>query len=104
VRLDVTLPSTAASGTEAVDRCSPLPLYAQIARRLAAELPLSSAEARFYGDEEAAARFDVSRMTARQAIQQLVDEGLRVGLQIGGPKFHDATLLALGARALPQEA
>lgn len=75
MRLDVKLPSEVAIASSAVDRSSPLPLYAQIARRLVAEVSRSAAEARFYGDEEVAQRFDVSRMTARQAIQQLVDEG-----------------------------
>jgi len=75
VRLDVKLPSETDIAAGAVDRSSPLPLYAQIARRLVAEVSRSAAEARFYGDEEVAQRFDVSRMTARQAIQQLVDEG-----------------------------
>jgi GntR family transcriptional regulator len=74
VRLDVKLPTETELAPGAVDRSSPLPLYAQIARRLVAELSRSAAETRFYGDEEVAARFDVSRMTARQAIQQLVDE------------------------------
>lgn len=75
MRLDVKLPSEVGLASSAVDRSSPLPLYAQIARRLVAEVSRSAAEARFYGDEEVAQRFDVSRMTARQAIQQLVDEG-----------------------------
>lgn len=75
MRLDVKLPTQLEIAPAAVDRSSPLPLYAQIARRLVAEISLSAAETRFYGDEEVAARFDVSRMTARQAIKQLVDEG-----------------------------
>lgn len=75
MRLDLKVPFPSGSSAGAVDRSSPLPLYAQIARRLVADVSRSPAAARFYGDEEVAQRFDVSRMTARQAIQQLVDEG-----------------------------
>jgi len=97
VRLDVKLPSEGEFAPAAVDRSSPLPLYAQIARRLVAEVSRSAAEARFYGDEEVADRFDVSRMTARQAIQQLVDEGfLRrvkgIGTFVAAGKIEERSL------------
>jgi GntR family transcriptional regulator len=97
VRLDVKLPSEVEFAAGAVDRSSPLPLYAQIARRLVAELSRSAAEARFYGDEEVAQRFEVSRMTARQAIKQLVDEGfLRrvkgIGTFVAAGKIEERSL------------
>lgn len=97
MRLDVKLPSDAEFSAAAVDRSSPLPLYAQIARRLVAELSRSAAEARFYGDEEVAQRFEVSRMTARQAIKQLVDEGfLRrvkgIGTFVAAGKIEERSL------------
>ncbi|MGE0734830.1 MAG: GntR family transcriptional regulator [Alphaproteobacteria bacterium] len=75
MRLDIKPPSAQSAQSAGIDRSSPLPLYAQIARKLMAELSGSAADARFYGDEEVSQRFEVSRMTARQAIQQLVDEG-----------------------------
>lgn len=97
MRLDVKLPSEVEFAAGAVDRSSPLPLYAQIARRLVAELSRSAAEARFYGDEEVAERFEVSRMTARQAIKQLVDEGfLRrvkgIGTFVAAGKIEERSL------------
>jgi GntR family transcriptional regulator len=75
MRLDLKFPFPSGSSAGAVDRSSPLPLYAQIARRLVGELSQSAVDTRFPGDEEVADRFAVSRMTARQAIQQLVNEG-----------------------------
>lgn len=66
-----------AGGWEALDRSSPLPLYAQIRRRLLALVATwSEPDRRFYGDEELCERFGVSRMTVRQAIGELVEEGL----------------------------
>ena len=71
----VTEPDSA--GWEALDRSSPLPLYAQIRRRLLALVAAWSEPARrFYGDEDLCERFGVSRMTVRQAIGELVEEGL----------------------------
>ena len=97
MRLDVKVLTEAEFASGAVDRSSPLPLYAQIARRLVAELSQSAAETRFYGDEEVAQRFDVSRMTARQAIKQLVDEGfLRrvkgIGTFVAAGKIEERSL------------
>jgi GntR family transcriptional regulator len=97
VRLDVKLPMQTERAPGAVDRSSPLPLYAQIARRLVADLSQSAVETRFYGDEEVAKRFEVSRMTARQAIKQLVDEGfLRrekgIGTFVAAAKIEERSL------------
>lgn len=60
-----------------LDRSSPLPLYAQLQRRLHAlirsgELP----DGKFYSDQEVCAMFGVSRFTVRQAVQELVSQGL----------------------------
>jgi len=60
----------------ALDRDSPLPLYEQIKRRvLAMILSWQQETERFHTDLELAEQFQVSRMTVRQAIQELVDEG-----------------------------
>jgi GntR family transcriptional regulator len=77
VRLAVEVADRSTQGEEILDRSSPLPLYAQIRRQLLAlvakwELPAK----RFYSDEELCKKFGVSRMTVRQAIQELVEEGL----------------------------
>lgn len=66
------LPASAAS----VDRSSPLPLYVQIKRRLMQMITSwERPEDRFHTDEDLCALFGVSRMTVRQAVQSLVDEG-----------------------------
>jgi GntR family transcriptional regulator len=60
-----------------LDRGSPLPLYLQIKqhllRRVAAR---NGAGGRFHTELELCRIFGVSRMTVRQAIEELVDEGL----------------------------
>lgn len=65
-----------ASGPVALDRDSPLPLYVQIKRRvLMMILNWQQESDRFHTDHELSEQFNVSRMTVRQAIQELVDEG-----------------------------
>lgn len=60
-----------------LDRASPLPLYAQLQRRLQAIIRSGElADGKFYSDQELCARFGVSRYTARQAVQELVSQGL----------------------------
>lgn len=60
-----------------LDRSSPLPLYAQIKQRLIGIiLKWEHADRRFYSDEQLCAMFGVSRDTARQAVAELVREGL----------------------------
>jgi GntR family transcriptional regulator len=60
-----------------IDRSSHTPPYVQISRVLAAEAAQWSDAARpFHSEETVAARFAVSRMTARRAIAVLVSDGL----------------------------
>ncbi|QRG06561.1 GntR family transcriptional regulator [Xanthobacter dioxanivorans] len=60
-----------------LDRASPLPLYAQIKQRLIGIiLKWEQADRRFYSDEQLCTMFGVSRDTARQAVAELVQEGL----------------------------
>jgi len=60
-----------------LDRASPLPLYAQIKQRLIGMiLRWDQADRRFYSDEQLCALFGVSRDTVRQAVSELVREGL----------------------------
>jgi GntR family transcriptional regulator len=60
-----------------LDRKSPLPLYAQIKQRLIGlVLRWDQPDRRFYSDEQLCACFCVSRDTVRQAVTELVSEGL----------------------------
>ena len=64
-------------GNPPLDRASPLPLYAQIKQRLIGMiLRWDPANRRFYSDEQLCALFNVSRDTVRQALSELVQEGL----------------------------
>ncbi|GAB2906743.1 GntR family transcriptional regulator [Paralcaligenes sp. KSB-10] len=59
-----------------LDRNSPLPLYEQIKRRvLSMILGWQQDSERFHTDQELSEQFGVSRMTVRQAVQDLVKEG-----------------------------
>jgi GntR family transcriptional regulator len=65
------------AGSVRLDRESPLPLYQQIKQHLVrtiAAWPLAATQ--FYTDDELCEAFGVSRMTVRQAVQELVEEGL----------------------------
>jgi GntR family transcriptional regulator, N-acetylglucosamine utilization regulator len=64
-------------GNPPLDRASPLPLYAQLKQRLIGIiLRWDQADRRFYSDEQLCALFGVSRDTVRQALSELVREGL----------------------------
>jgi GntR family transcriptional regulator len=64
-------------GHPPLDRASPLPLYAQIKQRLIGIiLRWDQADRRFYSDEQLCVLFSVSRDTVRQAVAELVREGL----------------------------
>lgn len=53
-----------------------MPLYLQMKRELLKSIvDWDGEDLKFYSDEELCARFQVSRMTARQAVKELVDEG-----------------------------
>lgn len=61
---------------DAIDRSSPLPLYVQIKRRLLQMIASwDRVDLRFHTDDELCQLFKVSRMTVRQAVQALVNEG-----------------------------
>ena len=60
-----------------LDRTSPLPLYAQLKQRLIGLIARSErGDGRFCTDEELSDLFGVSRDTARQAVAELVADGL----------------------------
>lgn len=60
-----------------LDRDSSLPLYLQIRQRLLAEITSwPDPEQRFYSDDELVNRFGVSKMTVRQSMNRLVEEGM----------------------------
>ena len=64
------------SSPQLIDRSSPLPAYAQIKQRLYAMIAAWRDQGeRFYGDEDLAKLFGVSRMTVRRASDELVAEG-----------------------------
>jgi GntR family transcriptional regulator len=61
----------------ALERGSPIPLYMQIKQHLAGEIAAGDPGSdKFYTDSELCNMFGVSRMTVRQAVQELVAEGL----------------------------
>ncbi len=71
----------------AVDQGSPVPLYHQVSSQLAAaiaagRLPKGSS---LSSEIELAARWGISRPTARRAIQELVDQGLPWSRRRGPP-------------------
>jgi GntR family transcriptional regulator len=60
-----------------LDRASPVPLYLQIKQFLSREIAVwERRNDKFYTDSELCDMFQVSRMTVRQAVQELVDDGL----------------------------
>jgi GntR family transcriptional regulator len=61
---------------QALDRRSPLPLYAQVTRRLKAMISAREHPPdRFHSEGELCAMFGISRATVRQAMRVLADEG-----------------------------
>src|SRR5260221_4717783 len=61
----------------ALERSSPIPLYMQIKQYLTGEIAAADPRSdKFYTDSELCNMFGVSRMTVRQAVQELVAEGL----------------------------
>lgn len=65
------------SSVPQIDRSSPLPLYAQLKRRLQqAILAWPADDDRFHSDHELCAQYGVSRATVRQALAALEREGL----------------------------
>lgn len=80
---------------DGIDRSSPLPLYVQIKRRLLQMIASwDRHDLRFHTDDELCQLFKVSRMTVRQAVQALVNEGhltrIRgVGTFVGSGKMDE---------------
>jgi GntR family transcriptional regulator len=78
-----------------LDRSSPLPLYAQIKQRLVAMLlTFDWPDGRFFSDEQLCEMFGVSRDTVRQAVSELVQEGLLtrtrgLGTFVSNPKVEE---------------
>ncbi len=78
-----------------LDRNSPLPLYAQLQRRLQAIIRSGEVgDRKFYSDQDICTRFGVSRYTARQAVQELGGQGLLQRVQgqgtfINAKKFEE---------------
>ena len=59
-----------------IDRNLRVPLYLQIKQELLRRIAAQSGDGqRFHSDEELCTEFGVSRMTVRQAVKELVDEG-----------------------------
>ena len=79
----------------ALDRGSALPLYAQLKHRLQTLIQSEAFQGdRFYSDQEIGAMFCVSRFTVRQAIQELVGQGLLrrvqgLGTFVNADKFDE---------------
>jgi GntR family transcriptional regulator len=60
-----------------LERESPVPLYLQIKEHLIRDIAAVGVRRdKFYTDSELCAKFRVSRMTVRQAVQELVNDGL----------------------------
>ncbi|HWF74400.1 MAG TPA: GntR family transcriptional regulator [Solirubrobacteraceae bacterium] len=60
----------------AIDRSSPLPLWAQVLADLTDRLDAGEFDERFPTDHELVAAYGVSRQTVREAVRRLADEGL----------------------------
>jgi DNA-binding GntR family transcriptional regulator len=69
-----------------INRNSPIPIYAQIAEQLReiAQKMYSEGKSRFLTYDELIQLFGVSRMTIRQAVQELVNEGILKLIQGSG--------------------
>src|SRR5258707_6758842 len=66
-----------ADGVVDLDRGSPIPLYLQIKQYLSRQIAVwEQNNDKFYTDGDLCDMFGVSRMTVRQAVQELVDDGL----------------------------
>lgn len=95
--MTIPLPSPA-TDERGIDRDSHLPLYLQIKREMLRRIAAWSSDTRkFYSDDELCAEFAVSRMTVRQAIGELVNEGYLtrargLGTFLTAKKVHERPL------------
>jgi GntR family transcriptional regulator len=84
-----------------LDRASPIPLYVQIKQALSRAITGWMPERKFYTEDELRDLFGVSRMTVRQAIQELVAEGsLRILRGIGTFVVRDEAAMLASASDL----
>ncbi len=70
------LPSADGRAGWAVDRMSPMPLWAQVLADLSDRLVAGEFDQRFPTDQELVDAYGVSRQTVREAVRRLADEGL----------------------------
>jgi GntR family transcriptional regulator len=91
------------SGTEKIDRSSPLPLYFQLARLLTEDIVRGrfSPGDRLTSEPDIGDEFGVSRATVRQALQRLESDGLiqRIkgrGTFVSGSREHSWLLQSSG--------
>ncbi len=72
--------SVGSKKTGIIDRSSPIPLYYQLAQKLEEEIVLGKYKPndKFPTDMELSEKFDVSRITVRQALSELISKGLLV--------------------------
>ncbi|CAG4920823.1 MULTISPECIES: GntR family transcriptional regulator [Acidithrix] len=77
----------------AIDRSSPLPLWAQICEDLRDRAGTGEFDGRFPTEEELARLYGVSRQTVREAIRRLESEGLVVRQRGRGTRLVSRTVL-----------
>lgn len=77
---------TAAS---AIDRSSPLPLWAQVLEDLRSRMDIGEFAERFPTDSELVERYAVSRQTVREAVRRLSDEGMLERTRGRGTRVRD---------------
>lgn len=70
------LSGTGGGAGAAVDRASPMPLWAQVLSDLSARLGAGEFDERFPTDQELVEAYGVSRQTVREAVRRLADDGL----------------------------
>ncbi len=99
-----------ADGVVEFDRGSPIPLYLQIKQYLARQISVWERQNdKFYTDSDLCDMFGVSRMTVRQAVQELVDDGLLkrsrgIGTFVVGRKIEERLTPLMDFRQLWVEA
>lgn len=75
----------------ALDRESPLPLWAQLYRDLSTRLALGEFADDFPGEMDLTVQYDVSRNTVREAMRRLRDDGIVIAERGRRPRLADST-------------